>query len=152
MLFVISLFKVKHFFQKSFFPSVDIEGNKLDQNFCNSKNLEFNYFFFRILCLSLEVISSLAIVTNEFNQLYSEQVLIIFLSISSNTVFKIQLTQCVAVVKILKRWLISFFTVLNDTMNDHINTIESIDSNVLIKSHLEVTETVLYGDSYSNSI
>ena len=42
MLFVISLFKVKHFFQKSFFPSVDIEGNKLDQNFCNSKNLEFN--------------------------------------------------------------------------------------------------------------
>ena len=44
----ITQFKVKHkFFQKNFFPSVVIEWNKLDQNMCNSENL--NIFKKKIL-------------------------------------------------------------------------------------------------------
>ena len=143
-------FKVKHnFFQNSFFPSVVIEWNKLDQNIRNSENL----FIFKKKLLK-------------------------FIRLSGNSVFRCRNPKGIILLTRLKLGLShlwehkfkhDFLDSLNPTCScgqnnetsthfllhcpnysnerlTFLNIISNINRNILSKNDLKVTETHLYGD------
>ena len=116
-------FKVKHnFFQNSFFPSVLIEWNKLDQNICNSENLNiFNKMFFKFIrpsgnsvfkCHNPKGVKLLTRRRLGLCHLWEHKFKHGFLD---------YLTQSVVAVKTLKFQLISFSTVLIIPMKDQLS-------------------------------
>ena len=121
----ISLFIVKHnFFQGFFFTSAVIECNKLDKKIALQKDLLSSKKHSWSSYVLLEALLSIAIIPKKLNyQVGWDWIWVIFMSISSSIVFKIRSTHSVAVVKILKRQLIFFLTVLIIQMKDHLSWI-----------------------------
>ena len=121
----ISLFRVKHnFFQNPFFPSAVIEWNKLNLNIHNSERLKI---FKEILLNFIRPSGSTIFICHNPKGVTLltrlRLIWVIFVSRSSNIVFKILLTQSAAVVMILKRRFISFFTDIIFQMKDQLSWI-----------------------------
>ena len=146
-------FKVKHnFFQNSFFPSVVIEWNKLDQNIRNSENL----FIFKkkllkfirpsgnsvFRCHNPKGIKLLTRLRLGLSHLWEHKFRHGFLD-SLNPI-----CSCGQNIETSTHFLLHCSNYSNERLT-FLNILRNIDDNILNKSDLTVTETLLYG--YSSS-
>ena len=146
-------FKVKHnFFQNSFFPSVVIEWNKLDQNIRNSENL----FIFKkkllkfirpsgnsvFRCHNPKGIKLLTRLRLGLSHLREHKFKHGFLD-SLNPI-----CSCGQDIETSTHFLLHCSNYSNERLT-FLNILRNIDDNILNKSDLTVTETLLYG--YSSS-
>ena len=144
-------FKVKHnFFKNSFFPSVVIEWNKLDLNMRNSENL----FIFKkkllefirpsgnsvFKCHSPKGIKLLTRLRLGLSHLRDHKFKHDFLD-SLNPI-----CSCGQNIETSTHFLLHCSNYSNERLT-FLNIIRNIDSNILSKNDLKVTETLLYGDS-----
>ena len=147
-------FKVKrNFFQNSFFPSVVIEWNKLDLNIGNSENL----FMFKkkllkfirpsrnsvFKCHSPKGIKLLTRLRLGLSHLGEHKFKHGFLD-SLNPI-----CSCGRNIETSAHFLLHCSNYSNERLT-FLNIIRNIDSNILSKNNLGVTETLLYGDSSYN--
>ena len=144
-------FKVKHnFFKNSFFPSVLIEWNKLDLNISNSENLFISkkklLKFIRpsgnsvIKCHNPKGIKLLTRLRLGLSHLRDYKFKLGFLD-SLNPI-----CSCGQNIETSTHFLLHCSNYSNERLS-FLNITRNIDSNVLIKNDLKVTETLLYGDS-----
>ena len=144
-------FEVKHnLFKNSFFPSVVIEWNKLDLNIRNSENL----FIFKkkllkfispsgnsvFKCLSPKGIKLLTRLRHGLSHLREHKFKHGFQD-SLNPI-----CSCGQNIEISSHFLLQCSNYSNERLT-FLNIIRNIDSNILNKNDLKVTETLLYGDS-----
>ena len=144
-------FKVKHnFFKNPFFPSVVIEWNKLDLNIRNSENL----FIFKkkllkfirpsgnsvFKCHNPKRIKLLTRLRLDLSHLREHKFKHGFLD-SLNPI-----CSCGQNIETLTHFLLHCSNYSNERLT-FLNIIRNIDSNILSKNDLKVTETLLYGDS-----
>ena len=149
-------FKVKHnFFRNLFFPSVVIEWNKLDLNMRNTENLfifkEKLLKFIRpsgnsvFKCYSPKGIKLLTRLRVGLSHLREHKFKHAFLD-SLNPI-----CSCGQNIETLSHFLLHCSNYSNERLT-FVNIIRNIDSNILSKNDLKVTETLLYGDSsYDNT-
>ena len=144
-------FKVKHnFFQNSFFPSVVIKWNKLDQNIRNSENL----FIFKKKLLKFIRPSG----NNVFRYHNPKGIKLLTrlrLGLSHLREHKFKhgfldslhpICSCAQNTETSTHFLLHFSNYSNERLT-FLNIIRNIDSNILSKNDFRVTETILYGDS-----
>ena len=144
-------FEVKHnFFKNSFFPSVVIEWNKLDLNIRNSENL----FIFKkkllefirpsgnsvFKCHNPKGIKLLTRLRLGLSHLREHKFKHGFLD-SLNPI-----CSCGQNIETSTHFLLHCSNYSNERLT-FLNIIRNIDSNILNKNDLKVTETLLYGDS-----
>ena len=144
-------FNVKHnFFQNSFFPSVVIEWNKLDQNIRNSENL----FIFRKKLLKF-IRPSGNSVCRCHNPKGIKLLTTLGLGLSHLQEHKFKhgfldslnpICSCGQNIETSTHFLLHCSIYSNERLT-FLNIIRNIDSNILGKNDLKVTETLLYGDS-----
>ena len=142
-------FKVKHnFFQNSFFPSVVIEWNKLDQNIRNSENL----FIFKKKLLKFIRPSG-----NSVFRCHNPKWLRLGLSHLWEHKFKHgfldslnPICSCGQDFETSTHFLLHCSNYSNKR-SSFLNIISNIDRNILDKNHLKVTGTLLHGDSSSDN-
>ena len=149
-------FKVKHnLFKKLFFPSVVIEWNKLDLNMHSTENLlifkEKLLKFIRpsgnsvFKCYNPKGIKLLTRLRLVLSHLLEHKFKHGFLD-SLNPI-----CSCGQNIETLSDFLLHCSSYSNERLT-FLNIIRNIDSNILSKNDLKVTETLLYGDSsYDNT-
>ena len=147
-------FKVKHkFFQNYFFPSAVIEWNKLDQNICNSENLNiFKKKFLKFIHPSGNSVfrshnpKGVTLLTRlrlGLRDLREHKVKHGFLD-SLNPI-----CSCGQDIETSTHFLLYCSDYSNERLT-FLNLIRNIDRNILDKNDLKVTETLLYGNSSSD--
>ena len=137
-------FKIKQiFFQNSFFHSVVIEWNKLDQNIRNSKNL----FIFKKKLLKFTRPSG-----NSAFRCHNPKGIKLLTRLRQHN-FKHgfldslnSICSCGQNIETSTHFLSHCSNYSNERLT-FLNIIRNIDSNILSKNDLKVTETLLYGDS-----
>ena len=152
----IPLFKVKHnFFRNSFFPSVVIKWNKLDLNIRNSESL--NNFKKTLLNF---IRPSGSTIFNGHNLKGVKLLTRLRLGLSHLCEHKFKhsfqdslnpICICYNDIKASAHFLLHCPKFSNER-SIFLNTIGSINKNILTRSDSQVTKTLLYSDSNSNSI
>ena len=144
-------FKVKHdFFENSFFASVVIEWNKLDQNICNIENLSIfkkkllkfirPSSFSVLRCHNPKGIKLLTRLRLGVSHLLEHKSKYGFLDLLN------PMCSCSQNIETSTHFLIRSPNYSNERLT-FLNIIRNIDRNILNKNDLEITETLLYGDS-----
>ena len=149
----IPLFKVKHnFFRDSFFPSVVIEWNKLDLNIRNSESLNIckktllNFIRLSVFnCHNPKGVKLLTRLRQGLSHLHEHNFKPSFQD-SLNPI-----SGCGNDIETSAHYLLHCPNFPNER-STFLNIIGSIDRNILARSDLQVTETLLYGDSNTNNI
>ena len=149
----IPLFKVMHnFFRNSFFPSVVIEWNKLDLNIRNSESLNIckktllNFIRLSVFnCHNPKGVKLLTRLRLGLSHLHEHNFKPSFQD-SLNPI-----CGCGNDIETSAHYLLHCPNFSNER-STFLNIIGSIDRNILTRSDLQVTETLLYGDSNSNNI
>ena len=144
-------FKVKHnFFKNSFFPSVVIEWNKLDPNIRNSENsFIFKKKLLKFMCPSgnsvfkyhnpkgIKLLTRLRLGLSHLREHKFKHGFLDSLN---------PICCCGHNIETSTHFLLHCSNYSTERLT-FLNIIRNIDSNILSKNHLKVTETLLYGDS-----
>ena len=149
-------FKVKHnFFQIMFFPSLVNEWNKLDQNIRSSENL---FIFKKKLLKFIRPSGNSVFRCHDPKRIKLLSRLRLGLSHLRERKFKHgfldslnPICSCGQNIETSTHFLLHCSNYSNERLT-FLNIIRNIDSNILSKNDLKVTETLLYGDSsYDNT-
>ena len=142
-----------NFFKNSFLPSVVIEWNKLDQNICNTENLNIlkkkllkfirpsgNSVFRCHNPKGVKLLTRLRLSLSHFREHKFKHGFLDSLNPGCS---------CCQDIEVSTHFLLHCSNYSNERLT-FVNTIRIIDKNILDKNDLKVTQTLLYGDSSSD--